>query len=94
MNYVWWNRKGVHEKSYFIKHLKDARSVSQYPYNPPQMLQYVKYAKWINITKGIAKFLDKNVFWAKKTNTTKHKIKHKKSLPEMEIEHGTSRMKF
>jgi len=37
--------------------LKDARFVSLIPYiNGSQILQYVKYTKWINIAKGIAKF--------------------------------------
>jgi len=36
--------------------LKDAKSVSLYPYNRSQILQYVKYTKKINIEQGIAKF--------------------------------------
>jgi len=34
--------------------LKYAKSVSWYPYILSQTLQYVKYTKWINITKEIA----------------------------------------
>jgi len=39
--------------------IKDARSVSLYPFNRSQILQYVKYTKVINIAKGIAKSCDK-----------------------------------
>jgi len=40
--------------------LKDARSVSLYPYNRSQILHYVKYTlNKINIATGIAKFCDK-----------------------------------
>ena len=42
----WWNS------------VKDARSVSLYPYNRSQILQYVKYSIKINIAKRIAKFRD------------------------------------
>jgi len=42
-----------------VKNLKDARSVSLYPYNRAQIWQYVKYTKQINIVKGIANFCDK-----------------------------------
>jgi len=38
--------------------IKDARSVSLYPYNRSQILQYVKYTKKINIAKEIAKLCD------------------------------------
>jgi len=38
---------------------KDDRSVSFYPYNRSQILQYVEYPKQINIVKGIAIFCDK-----------------------------------
>jgi len=44
---------------YYLQSLKDARSVSLYPYNRSQILQYVKYTKKINIVKGIANFCDK-----------------------------------
>jgi len=43
----------------FHIHNKDARSVSLYPYNQSQILQYVKYTKLINIVKGIANVCDK-----------------------------------
>jgi len=46
--------------------LKDARSVSLYPYNRSQILQLVKLTKLINIAKGIAKCLINNVFLGKK----------------------------
>ena len=58
--------------------IKDTRSVSLYPYNRSQTLQYVKYTKWINISKDIAKFCDKYYVFGNKTNkqnTTKLKIK-------------------
>jgi len=38
---------------------KDARSVSLYPYNRPQICQYVKNTKSVNIEKEMAKFSDK-----------------------------------
>ena len=38
---------------------KDARSVSLYPYNRSQILQYDKFTKLINIVKGIANLCDK-----------------------------------
>ena len=41
---------------YFIK---DARSVSLYPYNQPQILQNIKYTKYINIAKVFAKYCGK-----------------------------------
>ena len=48
---------------------KDARSISLYPYNRSQIMQYVKYTKSINITKGIAKLCDKKyVFGQKEKN--------------------------
>jgi len=40
---------------------KDARSVSLYAYDRSQISQYVKYTKWINIEKGIEKFVTNNV---------------------------------
>ena len=46
----------------YLETLTDARSVSLYPYNPSQILQYIKYTKQINIVKGIENnivFLDK-----------------------------------
>jgi len=46
-------------KIYYIVYIKDARSVSLYPYNQSQILQYVKYTKKINIVKEIANFCDK-----------------------------------
>ena len=52
--YSWY--KHIH----YIKHsIKDARSVSLYPYNRSQILQYVKYTKQINVSKEIANFCDK-----------------------------------
>ena len=39
--------------------VKDARSVSLYPYNRSQILYYVKYTKQINIAKEIVNFCDK-----------------------------------
>jgi len=39
--------------------IKDARSVSLYPYNKSQIFQYVKTTKLINIVKEIANFCDK-----------------------------------
>jgi len=51
--------------------VKDARSVSFYPYNRSQILQYVEYTKYINFVKGIAIFSDKQcVFGQKSKNTT------------------------
>jgi len=44
---------------------KDARSVSWYPCNQWHILQYVRYSKWINIEKGIAKLYVNNDFWTK-----------------------------
>jgi len=41
-----------------LLYFKDARSVSLYPYNQSQILQNVKYTKWINIAKGFAKYRD------------------------------------
>jgi len=38
---------------------KDARSVSFYPYNRSQILQYVEYTKYISTVKGIAIVCDK-----------------------------------
>jgi len=45
------------------------------PHNKPQQ-QYVLYTKGTKITKGNAKFPDKNVFWTKKENTQKQQSKH------------------
>jgi len=39
-------------------HIKDARSVSEYPYNRFQISQYVKYTKYINFAKEIANVCD------------------------------------
>ena len=39
--------------------IKDDRSVSLYPYNQSQILQNVKYTKYINTAKGFAKYFDK-----------------------------------
>ena len=55
-------------KGIFYMYIKDARSVSLYPYNRSQILQHVKHTTSINITKEIAKFCD-NVFWIKKVKT-------------------------
>jgi len=44
----------------FISYMiKDARSVSLYPYNQLQFLQNVKYTKYINIAKGFAQYCDR-----------------------------------
>jgi len=45
--------------------LKDAMSVSLYPYNQSQILQNVKYTKKINIAKGFA-IVTNSVFMDKK----------------------------
>ena len=54
---------------------KDATSVSLYSYNRSQILEYVKYSKWYNSAKGIAKFVTNNVVLDEKeklnNNTTK-----------------------
>jgi len=58
--------------------LKDARSVSLYPYNRSQILQCVKFTKYINITKGIAKLCDKKcVFGQIEKNHQQQKTKNK-----------------
>ena len=44
---------------YNVVTIKDARSVSLYPYNWSQILQYVNYTNKISIAKGIAIFCDK-----------------------------------
>jgi len=49
-----------------VRILKDDWSVSVYPYNRSQILQYVRYTKQINIAKGIAKFVTNNVLLDKK----------------------------
>jgi len=59
---------------YVELNLKDARSVSLYPYNRSQIEQYVKYTKQINIKIEIANFCDKKCVLVKKvkiTTTTK-----------------------
>ena len=48
---------------------QDARSVSSYPYNRSQTLQYVKYTKLFNMAKGILQFRDKLGVLDKKVNT-------------------------
>jgi len=50
---------------------KDAMSVYLYPYSRSQIFKHVKYTKYVNITKEIAKFCDKSgVFGQKKESTT------------------------
>jgi len=50
---------------HFAATFKDAMSVSLYPYNQSQIVHYVKYTKWVNIAKEIAKISCKNVFGQK-----------------------------
>ena len=68
LNSYWISLKFASAKNWF----KDASSVSWYPYNRLQMLQYVlnfvKYPKWINIAKEIAKYIPNNVFLKKTKN--------------------------
>jgi len=42
--------------------LKDAKSVSLYPYNRSQILQYVKYTKKLTLNKELQNFETNNVF--------------------------------
>ena len=75
--------------------LKDARSVSLYPYNRSQILQYIKYTLYLinKHSKRSCKILWQIMyFWtkSKNTTTTKQKSTTSKPLQEPEIEHGTS----
>jgi len=54
---------------------KGARSVSLYPYNRSQILQYVKYTKYIKITKGIAKLCEKRCVFGQKVKTQQQQNK-------------------
>ena len=56
--------------------IKDARSVFLYPYKRSQILQYVKYTKWIKIAKEIAKCCDKKSVFAKKVKTQQQQNKN------------------
>jgi len=66
---------------------KDVRSVSRYPYNLSQILQYVTYTKWINIVK---KYVNTKFSGQKNNNTitTKQKSKHKNHCHSRELNPG------
>ena len=60
--------------------LKDARSVSFYPFNRSQILQYVKYTRYINITKGMAKLCDKKCVFGQKEKNQQQQNKKKSNI--------------
>ena len=55
--------------------LKDARSVSLYPYNQSEILQYVKYTKKSNIARGFAKLSDRYCIFGQKVKEQQKQTK-------------------
>jgi len=90
MTFLHWNQRLSVYFEYLIFFVKDARSVSWYPYNRSHILQYVKYTKWINIGNGIAFVYINNEILDKKehnNNRTKRKLFF---LQEPGMETGTT----
>ena len=56
--------------------IKDASSVFLYPCNRSQILQFVKYNKYINIAQGIAKKCYKSCVFGQKVKTLNYQIKN------------------
>jgi len=71
---------------------KDAISVSLYPYNRSQILQYVRYTKKLTLQKELQHFVTNNELLDKKLKHNNNKTKNQtyKPLPEPGIEMGTS----
>jgi len=71
--------------------IKDARSVSLYPFNRSQRLEYVKYTKWIKIERNVNILRQIMCFGQKVKTQQQIKKSNIKPLPEPGFEFGTSR---